>query len=142
IHPASDFFLGPLTTVLGEDELVTEIVLPALPPKTGWGFEEFSLRHGDFALAAVAATLTVADGTIVEARLAAMGVGETRLRLRDVEALLVGGRPTHQLIAEAAEQARDSVDPPNDLRASADYRRHLVGVLTERALAAASARAP
>src|SRR6202167_1898363 len=91
-HAARDFFVGPLTTSLAADELVTEIALPALPPGTGWGFEEFSLRAGDFAFAAVGATVTLADGAIVEARLAVMGVGETPLRLRELEAGLRGTR--------------------------------------------------
>jgi CO/xanthine dehydrogenase FAD-binding subunit len=140
-HTAEDFFIGALTTTLADDELVSEIVLPALPPKTGWGFEEFSLRAGDFAFAAVAATVTAEDGKIAAARLAAMGVGETPLRLRAVEAALAGEPFTPRLIAEAAQQARKSIDPPSDLRASADYRRHLVAALTERALTSAWARA-
>jgi len=140
-HTAADFFVGPLTTALAEDELVTEIVVPGLPPRTGWGFEEFSLRHGDFAIAAVAATVTVADGKIAEARLAAMGVGETPMRLRAVEAGLAGEAFTSKLVVEAAQLARNEVDPPSDLRASAEFRRRLVATLTERALAAAWARA-
>jgi len=140
-HRASDFFLGPLTTALADDEIVTEIMFPALPPQTGWGFEEFAMRTGDFAIAAAAATVTVADGKIAEARLAVTGVDETPLRLREVEAHLAGQRPTPELIAAAARQARDQVNPSTDLRASADYRRHLVAVLAERVLAAAWARA-
>ncbi|HXP03304.1 MAG TPA: xanthine dehydrogenase family protein subunit M [Stellaceae bacterium] len=140
-HAADGFFLGPLTTALAEDELVTEIVLPSLPSKTGWGFEEFSLRVGDFAFAAVAATVTAEGGKITKARFAAMGVGETPLRLRAVEAAMTGNIFTPNLVAEAAQRARDSVDPSSDLRASTDFRRHLVGVLTERALEAAWARA-
>lgn len=140
-HAAADFFLGPLTTALAEDELVTEILLPALPPKTGWGFEEFAMRHGDFALAAIVATLTAANGKISKARLAAMGVGATPLRLRGAEAALVGQSFAPKLVAEAAQLARAEVAPLSDLRASADYRRHLVAALTERALTAAWASA-
>jgi carbon-monoxide dehydrogenase medium subunit len=140
-HAAAEFFLGPLTTTLAEDELVTKIVLPALPLHTGWGFEEFALRQGDFAFAAIAATLTATSGKIAEARLAAMGVGDTPLRLRSTEAALIGQPFTPQLAREAAQLACREVDPPTDLRASADYRRHLVAALTERALDAAWARA-
>ncbi len=64
--------------------------LPKLPPRTGWGFEEVARRHGDFALAAVAATLTVADGKIAQARIALTGVGPTALRAAEAEALLAG----------------------------------------------------
>ncbi len=140
-HAATDFFRGPLTTALAEDELVSEIVFPPLPPRTGWGFAEFALRDGDFAVAAVAATVTLMDGKIGEARLAAMGVGETPLRLRAVEAALVGQRFAPDLAEAAALQARAAVQPGGDLRASADYRRHLVGTLTEQALTAAGGRA-
>jgi carbon-monoxide dehydrogenase medium subunit len=140
-HAAQGFFLGPLTTALRDDELVTEIVFPALAPRTGWAFEEFARRHGDFAIAAVAAVLRASDGEIAEARLAAIGVGETPLRLSAVEAGLSGQRFTPELAAAAAEQARRYVQPLNDLHASADYRRHLVAALTKRALAAAWSRA-
>jgi carbon-monoxide dehydrogenase medium subunit len=138
-HAAGGFFHGPLTTALGDDELLTEIVLPALPPHTGWGFEEFALRRGDFAFAAVAALLTVEHGRIAAARLAAGGVGETPLRLGAVEAELIGA--DNAAFAAAAQRARERVEPASDLRASAGYRRHLVGVLAERALNAAWARA-
>jgi len=140
-HKAEGFFRGPLTTALGEDELVTEIFLPALPPRAGWGFEEFALRSGDFAFAAVVAILTAANGKIGEARVAVMGVDETPLRLRAVEQSLAGQRFTAKLVGAAARQAHANVQPFSDLRASADYRRHLVAVLTERALRAAWARA-
>lgn len=140
-HAARDFFRGPLATALDDDEIVSEIVIAALPPHTGWAFEEVALRHGDFAIAACAATVSLSDGRIAEARLAVTGIGETPLRLRDIEAALVG-RPFSAQLAEAmARQSRDLVQPSTDLHASAEYRRHLVGVLTERVLAAAYARA-
>ena len=84
---ARDFFLGALTVDLALSDVVTEIVLPKLPPKTGWGFEEVARRSGDFALAAVAATLTVADGKIAQARIALTGVGPVPLRAAAAEAL-------------------------------------------------------
>jgi CO/xanthine dehydrogenase FAD-binding subunit len=140
-HRACDFFHGPLTTALAEDELVSEIILPALPPRTGWAFAEFAQRSGDFAVAAVAATVSLSDGKVDEARLAVMGVDETPLRLRDIEACLVGQSLAAGLIEAVAQQAHETVQPATDLRASSDYRRHLVAVLTERVLSAAWARA-
>jgi len=134
---ASDFFLGALTNALDDGELLTEIALPALPPGTGWGFEEFALRTGDFAFAAVAATVTLSQGRVAEARLAAMGVGDTPLRLRSAEASLVGERLLPEVLERVVRQVRDTVQPGSDLRASADYRRHLAGILAERALSAA-----
>jgi CO/xanthine dehydrogenase FAD-binding subunit len=132
---AHDFFLGPLTVDLAPDELLTRIVLPKLPPATGWGFAEVARRSGDFALAAVAATLTLRDGAIGEARIAMTGVDETAKRASDAEALLAGRTLTPDLIDMAAAAVRANVNPPTDLHASADYRRHLVGVLVGRALA-------
>jgi carbon-monoxide dehydrogenase medium subunit len=140
-HPARDFFVGPLVTTLAADEMVTEIALPALPTRTGWGFEEVALRDGDFAIAAAAATMTLADAAIAEVRLAVTGVDATPLRLREVEAALVGLKFTPELAAAAAQQARDMVRPNSDLRGSSDYRRHLVAVLAERVLTAAWNRA-
>jgi CO/xanthine dehydrogenase FAD-binding subunit len=137
---AKEFFLGPLTTALADDEVLTEVYLPAIPTRTGSAFAEFALRHGDFAIAAVAATLTAGNGKIGEARLAVTGVGDTPLRLCPVEILLNGQQFTPELAATAAEQARDLVTPNSDLRGSADYRRHLVAGLTERVLHAAWAR--
>jgi carbon-monoxide dehydrogenase medium subunit len=138
---ARDFFLDALTVDLGGAEIVTEIVLPKLPPQSGWGFEEVARRHGDFALAAVAATLTVSGGAIAQARLALTGVGPTPLRIPDAENLLIGHALDAALISRGVNAARDAITPETDLHASSDYRRHLAGVLTGRALAAAWDRA-
>src|SRR5271156_5579720 len=94
---ARDFFLDALTVDLGGSELLTEIALPKLPRRTGWGFEEVARRHGDFALAAVATTLTLSGGRIAEARIASTGVGPTALRATEAETLLVGRRLNDKL---------------------------------------------
>jgi CO/xanthine dehydrogenase FAD-binding subunit len=138
---ARDFFLGTMTVDLATDEIVTEVVLPKLPPKTGWGFEELARRHGDFALAAAASTLTLSDGLIAQARLALTGVGPTALRATEAEALLVGQAVGPHLIARVGEALRAAIEPETDLHASSDYRRHLAGVLAGRAVAAAWRRA-
>ena len=138
---ARDFFLDALTVALEEGEIVTEAVLPKLPPQTGWGFEEVARRSGDFALAAVAATLTLTNGSISQARIAMTGIGPTAKRAREAEALLAGRRLESALIEKVIEAVRASVDPETDLHASSDYRRHLVGALAGRALAAAWRRA-
>ena len=138
---ARNFFLGPLTVDLAPDELVTRIVFPRLPPATGWGFVEVARRSGDFALAAAAATLTLRDGVIGEARIAMTGVDETAKRASNAEAMLAGRSLTPDLINEAVAAVRAEVNPPTDLHASADYRRHLVGVLVGRALTDAWRRA-
>jgi carbon-monoxide dehydrogenase medium subunit len=138
---ARDFFLGALSVALESDELVTEVVFPKLPPGTGWGFEEVSRRYGDFALAAVGVTLTVADGTIAQARIAIAGADEKALRASEAEALLKGRALEPKLLDAACDAARACVNPNTDLHASSDYRRHLVGVLTGKALSAAWERA-
>jgi len=134
---AVEFFASALSTILADDEILTEIRLPALAPRTGWGFEEFARRSGDFALAAVGATVSLAGDNVAEARIAVIGAHETPLRMTSAEALLTD----RSSIAAAAEAARDGVSPNDDLHGSADYRRHLVGVLTRRALTAAWLRA-
>lgn len=139
--PAAEFFVGPLATALRPHEIVTHVDLPALPEGTGWGFEECARRTGDFALAAVAALVTRAGDRCVAARIAMAGVGETPLRAGAAEAVLAGAPLDAGAIAAAAAAARDAARPMDDLHASADYRRHLVEVLTRRALEAAWRRA-
>jgi carbon-monoxide dehydrogenase medium subunit len=134
---ASDFFRDALTVNLGEDEMVTEIHLPKLPPNTGWGFEEVARRAGDFALAAVAVTVTASDDKITEARIALTGVGPIPVRAQKAEALLRGEKIEAKLIGRVIEAVRDVIVPDTDLHASSDYRRHLAGVLTGRAVSAA-----
>ena len=85
---ARNFFLGALSVALEVDDLVTEVAFPKLPDRTGWGFEEVSRRHGDFALAAVGTTLTVSAGKIAQARIAVAGVDERPIRASEAEALL------------------------------------------------------
>jgi len=138
---ARNFFLGALTVDLAPGEILTGIVLPKLPPRTGWGFEEVARRHGDFALAAVAATLTVSGGAIEQARIALTGVGPTALRATEAEGLLIGHALEPDLTHRVIEAVRATIEPETDLHASSDYRRHLAGVLTGRALAAAWRRA-
>jgi carbon-monoxide dehydrogenase medium subunit len=131
---AKDFFVGALSVDLAPDEMVTRIEIPKLPPATGWGFAEVARRSGDFALAAVAATVSLREGAIGEARIAVTGVDETGKRAPEAETLLAGGTLTPEVIEAAIAAVRAGVNPPTDLHASSDYRRHLVGVLAGRAL--------
>ena len=116
-------------------------MLPKLPQNTGWGFEEVARRSGDFALAAVAATLTLSDGAVAQARIAVTGVAPTPRRAGAAEDLLIGTRLDHAIDDDVIEAVRSVAAPETDLHASADYRRHLVGVLARRALDAAWRRA-
>jgi len=134
---ARDFFLDTMTVALDGTELLTEVVLPKLLAQTGWGFEEVVRRHGDFALAAAAATLTLSGSKIVQARIALTGVGPSPLRATEAESLLVGRGLDENLGRRAIEAVREAISPETDLHASAELRRHLAGVLTGRALVVA-----
>lgn len=138
---ASDFFIGSLTTALEPDEFVTSIDIDTLPPETGWGFEEFSRRHGDFALACVATTLRVVDGVARGVRFGMMGVGETPLRLPEIETRIEGEALSEALLQDVSEALKGLLHPNTDIHASADYRRHLAGALARRALRDAWRRA-
>jgi aerobic carbon-monoxide dehydrogenase medium subunit len=140
---AADFFQGYLQTALEEGELLTELRVPALPARSGSAFVEFARREGDYALAGVAAALTLADdGTIAQARLGLCAVGPSPLRPSAAEQLLRGQKPDKEAFAAAAAAVQEALtDPPSDVHGSASYRRHLAGVLTERALALAASRA-
>jgi CO/xanthine dehydrogenase FAD-binding subunit len=141
VYDAHEFFVSALTTVLRPDEMVTAIDFPFLPAGTGWGFEEHARRHGDFALACVAVTLNAEAGCMRNVRIAMTGVGDTPMRADAAEAVLEGAHYTPAALAAAVQAVREAVQPNTDLHASAEYRRHLVGVLAGRALAAAWQRA-
>jgi carbon-monoxide dehydrogenase medium subunit len=130
---AEDFFVGPLTTMLEFDEILTDVLFPAWPSSRRWAFEEFSLRSGDFALAGVAAVLD-GSGPALSCRLTCFGVGEKACRLRKAEAVITAEGVTTTSIARAAVAAQEEVDAQSDIHASADYRRGLVQVLVERTM--------
>lgn len=141
--PAAEFFLSFLTTALDADELLTEVRVPALRPGTGWAFVEFARRHGDFALAAVAALIERGlDGVCTGARVVLGGVGATPVRARAAEQCLVGQRFTADRFTVAGQEAAASLDPPTDVHASAAYRRTLAAGLVERTLTIAASRLP
>jgi carbon-monoxide dehydrogenase medium subunit len=140
---AADFFQGYLQTSLAEGELLTELHVPSLPPRSGSAFVEFARREGDYALAGVAAVVTLAeDGRISQARLGLCSVGPAPVRPSAAEQVLVGQKPGPDAFAAAAQAVKEAlVEPPSDVHGSAQYRRHLAGVLSERALALAASRA-
>ncbi len=132
---AADFFLGALTTVLQPDEIITDVRLPAWPAARRWGFEEFSRRRGDFALGAVAVFYDQ-DGLdrAKDVHIGVIGASNRPRRIKEAEAVLNGRAVTEALIVEAGRAVSAAVDPPDDIHASAAYRRALAGTLTERAL--------
>jgi CO/xanthine dehydrogenase FAD-binding subunit len=133
--PASEFFVTHFTTALEPDELVVATTWPRLGPGRGGALEEFAVRHGDFALASAACVLHVEEGRVTEARLA---VGSVTDRPELVDASVLLG---HAVDVEAARgiaaNVSASVDPPPNLHGSPEYRRRLVEVLVERAVARA-----
>ena len=135
---AADFFEDYLTTVVAEDEILTEVRIPALDGY-GYGYEKFNRRQEDWAMVAVSALVKKGgDGTCADVRVGLTHMGSTPLRATAVEEALRGQPLTADSIAAAAENAADGTEPPSDLNASQDYKRHLARVLTKRALTAAS----
>ena len=139
---APEFFRGLMTTALAPDEILIEIHVP--PQGPGWGFAEVVRRAGDFALAGVVALVgraTGPPGRCESARLVGFGVGDRPVRLVAAEEILTsaGGDPS-TAEARAAAAAAEACDPPEDVHASADYRRHLAAVLVEDAVRQALTR--
>jgi carbon-monoxide dehydrogenase medium subunit len=139
---AADFFLGALTTALEPDEIIAEIRLPAWPRGRRWGFQEFARRRGDFAMAGAALFYDEdGKGRATNAHVGVIGVADRPLRLAAVEEALNAQVVDEKTIERAQKAASASVDPQDDIHATAAYRRALVGTMVERALLDASARA-
>lgn len=139
---AGDFFEAIFSTALQDGEMITGIVFPPWPPARRWAFQEISRREGDFAMIGIAAWFDLDDaGRISAASLAAIGAGDTPLRLPSGEQVLVGQAPGDDIFAEAARAAMNDLEPGSDIHASADYRREVGGVLVERTLKTAWERA-
>jgi carbon-monoxide dehydrogenase medium subunit len=133
---AADFFEDYLTTAVGEGEILTTVTFPKLSGY-GYGYEKFNRRQEDWAMVAVSALVKKnGDGSIEDVRVGLTHMGSTPLRATAVEQALRG--QSVEKIAEAAELAAEGTEPPADLNASQDYKRHLARVLTKRALLAAS----
>ncbi len=136
---AAEFFRGPLTTELREDELITELRLPSWPRERRWGFREFARRQGDFALAGIALFYDEdAEGRACNAHVGVFGACNRSHRIGPAEAALDGHYVDEATIGATAQAAAATVDPPDDLHADAAYRRALVATLVERALRAAA----
>ena len=137
-----DFFKGLFTTDLAADEMLVEVALPALPPRTGTAFVEFARRRGDYALMGVAAVVTLdGDGVCQQARLVYLNAGDGPVSAQQAAGLLRGEKPSAKVIEAAAASAGDEINPMGNVHASPDYQRHLARVLTRRALTLALERA-
>ncbi len=140
--PLEQLFEGPGRTVLGADELLAAIVLAPVAERSASAYLRFTPRREmDIAVAGVGVRLTLdADGSIEEARVALASVAPTPIRAPSAEQCLTGAAVSADIFAAAAEAARSDAKPISDTRGSADFRRHLVGVLCKRALAACAGR--
>ena len=138
--PAEEFFVDLFETAIGDDEILTEV---RIPKRSGWGahYEKFVRVAHQWPIVAVAATVRLDGGTIAEARIGLTNMGSTPVRARAVEEALAGQPATEDAVRAAAELAADGTNPPSDLNGDADYRRHLAGVLTRRAVLAAAGAA-
>ena len=138
---ADDFFVDLFDTAIEEGEILKEV---RIPKRAGWGahYEKFVRVAHQWPIVAVAATVKTAvkveGGKISEARVGLTNMGSTPLRARSVEAALVGQPATDEAVRAAAQSAAEGTNPPSDLNGDADYRRHLVTVLTRRAVLAAA----
>jgi carbon-monoxide dehydrogenase medium subunit len=140
--PLASFFLGVRRTVLAHDEVLVELVVPAPGPRSGGNYLRHTPRRElDIAVVGVAAQLTLSNGTCAKARIALAAVAPTPVRATAAEQALEGQPVTPEAIERAAELAVGAAQPISDQRGSADFRRHLVRVLTRRTLTTALARA-
>ena len=140
--PMADFFTGVRRTVLAPDELLVELIVPAPGPRSGGQYLRHTPRRElDIAVVGVASQVTLSDGVCRKARIALAAVAPTPIRATAAERALEGQPLTAQHIARAAQLAVEAARPISDQRGSADFRRHLVGVLTRRTLTTALERA-
>lgn len=140
--PLEELFAGPGATSLAADELLAEVRLPSRPASSGSAYRRHTPRKRmDIAVVGVAAALVIEDGRIGRARVALGAVAPTPVRARRAEVALEGQQASDEVFAQAAEAAASEAQPISDLRGSAEFRRYLVRVMTERMLREAAARA-
>ena len=135
VEDATDFLQGPFWSSLAENEIVTSVRIGAFPDAAG--FDEYSRRHGDFAIVLAAVAYDLHDGAIANARVVLGGIGPTPLRITEAERVLDGQVASPEVFREAAATVRREIDPPSDT-VSAAYRRRLSEALVERAALRAS----
>lgn len=142
VIPVEDFFVTLFTTALKQDEILTEIRIPAPPPKSGGAYFKVERKVGDFATAAAAVQLTLdAAGAVQKAGIGLTNVGPTPIKARKAEDFLRGKKPDAATLTQAAQLASEEAQPSSDLRGPAEYKKGLVKELTRRALSRAVERA-
>jgi carbon-monoxide dehydrogenase medium subunit len=135
-----EFHVGPFMTAVADAEMLTEVRIP-VRHGAGSAHEKVERRAGDFAIAAASAAVWIDGGTITEAGIALSAVGPTTVEVSRAEELLRGSRPSEEIFEQAGQMASEDCSPVADGRGPVDYKRHLAGVLTTRALRRATARA-
>jgi carbon-monoxide dehydrogenase medium subunit len=135
-----EFHVGPYMTAVGDTEMLTEVRFE-IKPGFGGAHEKVERRAGDFAIVAASAALSIEGGKIANAGVACSAVGPTTIHVERAEKALVGQAPSEELFAEAGKMAAADCSPSSDGRGPADYKRHVAGVLTTRALSRAAATA-
>jgi carbon-monoxide dehydrogenase medium subunit len=142
VVPADEFFVGMYTTALEPEELLVEVMLPPMEPRTGWAMVEVARRPHDFALVGVSAVVTLDDKDLCKkARVVLFSVSDRPVEALKAGEVLVGQKLDDKVIAEAAKvAATQEIDPSSDIHATAEFRYHLAEVLTRRALEGAVAR--
>ncbi|HEV7883533.1 MAG TPA: xanthine dehydrogenase family protein subunit M, partial [Solirubrobacteraceae bacterium] len=135
-----EFHVGPYMTAVGDTEMLTEVRFE-IKPGHGSAHEKVERRAGDFAIVAASAALSIQGGVIKDAGVACSAVGPTTMHIERAEKALVGQSPSEELFAQAGQMASADCSPSSDGRGPADYKRHVAGVLTTRALSRAAATA-
>jgi aerobic carbon-monoxide dehydrogenase medium subunit len=139
--PIDDFLVDSFATAVGEGEIALEVRFPTPPARTAGSYQKIERKVGDFATAAAAARITLAEnGTIAGSGIAIGAAGPCAMRVADAELLLQGSTPSKELIRAAGDAARKLADPSADNRGSVEYKKDMAGVLVERAIAAALGR--
>lgn len=137
---ADDFYLGPYMTALAEDEILTEIRVPAFAPRTGSAYAKLKRKTGDWATAGAAVVLRLDGGRVAAVRVALTNVAPTAVRVPDAEAVLLGQTLSDALVAQAAAGVMAACDPADDLRGDRDYKTAMAGEMFRRALRQAAER--
>lgn len=141
VIPGDEFFLLPYDNMLDETELITEVRVPASGPNEGSAYHKLKRKVGDYAMAGVAARVVLDGGTIADAGIALTAVDITNVSVPDAAEVLEGEAPSAELFKAAGEVAAERANPESDEHGSAEYKRNMVRVLAQRALADAAERA-
>ncbi|VXB54492.1 6-hydroxypseudooxynicotine dehydrogenase complex subunit alpha [Arthrobacter sp. 9V] len=140
--PIKDLLVSHFVSSILPDEIIVEVSVPMPPARTGAAFDEFSRRHGDYAIGGAASMVTLDDhGRCVSARITVLGGGSTAIRCNDAESLLIDGELTTTDIAAAAKAAVNDLEPVSTVHGTSAYRREVIRTLVERTLTQAVHRA-